>query len=76
MVSYMEGDKEVVGHTHCVVDELIMSKQERTRRWRLPCSFPHVLPASFVCGTPMSFLFGAIRGEAEAEGSGDRKSVV
>jgi len=46
--NYMERDKEAVGHTHHVIDKLIMSKKECTRWSPPPCSCLHVLPASFV----------------------------
>jgi len=67
----VSGDKEAVGNTHRVVDELVMSEKGRTRWWRPPRSFPHVLSTSFVCATPASFSFGAIQGETEAECLGD-----
>ena len=67
----MAGDKEAMERTHRVVDELVMSKKEQTRRSPPPRSFPHVLPASSVRATPALFSFSAIQGEAEAEGLGD-----
>ena len=42
----MAGDKEAVGHTQRIVDELAMSKKERTRQSSPPRSFAHILPAS------------------------------
>jgi len=66
----MAGNNEAVGHTHRVVDELVMRKKKRGLHHLV--HFPtSSLPASFVRATPASFSFGAIRGEAEAEGLGD-----
>ena len=48
-----------------------MNKKERTRQWRPPHSFSHVLPASFICAISASFLFGAVWGRAEVKHLGN-----